>query len=443
MQNNKILHFIKIFLFFVMLGIIGILSLVLSRPTTSETEKRELAKFPSFSFSSLLNGSYASGIDKWYSDTMPNRDSFIALNTKLWSIKGITLGGEVQGTVTDSDDIPDTFDEPIIIPPTTEGNNGTSGNNTTSTTQKEEEPIDPNDKGETINALYVYDNAAYSYYSFVKSTSGKYVGAVETAAMMLEGKANVYDIIVPLATDIVLKDSVRANLNTSDQRAAINYMYSGFKKAQTVSIFDTLREHRDEYLYFRTDHHWTALAAYYTYTEWADVKGIMPNDINDYETVTFDGFLGTLYAKTNNSPALGNTPDEVIAYYPMGTNDMVFTQNDGTKLNWKVVTNVSNWVAGSKYNTFIGGDNPFSVIENPAITDDSACVVVKESFGNAFVPFLVDHYQYVYVIDYRYYKGDFYNFIEQNNVQDVIFINNISATSTAARVNELSKLVGY
>ena len=438
MQNNKILHFIKIFLFFAMLGIIGILSLVLTRPTTSDTEKRELAKFPSFSLSSLLDGSYATAIDKWYSDTMPNRDSFIALNTKLWSIKGISIGGEVQGNVTVGDDIPDTFDEPIT-PPITD-----TDKNTTSTTQnQEEEPIDPNNKGETINALYVYDNAAYSYYSFVKSTSGKYVGAVETAATKLEGIANVYDIIVPLATDIVLKDSVRANLNTSDQRAAINYMYSGFKKTQTVSIFDTLREHRDEYLYFRTDHHWTALAAYYTYTEWAEVKGITPNDINDYETVTFDGFLGTLYAKTNNSPALGNTPDEVIAYYPIGTNDMVFTQTDGTQLNWKVITNVSNWVAGSKYNTFIGGDNPFSVIENPAITDGSACVVVKESFGNAFVPFLVDHYQFVYVIDYRYYKGNFYNFIEQNNVQDVIFINNISATSTAARVNELSKLVGY
>ncbi|MBR5773973.1 MAG: hypothetical protein IKY44_03890, partial [Clostridia bacterium] len=232
-------------------------------------------------------------------------------------------------------------------------------------------------------------------------------------------------------------------LNSSDQRAAINYMYSGFKTAKSVSIFDTLRDHRDEYLYFRTDHHWTALAAYYTYTEWAEVKGITANKLDSYETITFDGFLGTLYAKTNNSSALSSTPDEVIAYYPNGTNNIKITQNDGTLLNWKIITDVSSWVAGSKYNTFIGGDNPFSVIENPAITDGSACVVVKESFGNAFVPFLVDHYQFVYVIDYRYYKGNFYSFVEQNNVQDVIFINNISATSTAARVNELSNMLRY
>ena len=196
-------------------------------------------------------------------------------------------------------------------------------------------------------------------------------------------------------------------------------------------------------MYFRTDHHWTALAAYYTYTQWADVKGITANDLSSYETVTFDGFLGTLYAKTNNSPALGENPDEVIAYIPHGTNRMKFTDTKGNTLSWNVITDVSSWVSSSKYNTFIGGDNPFSVIENPTITDGSSCVVVKESFGNAFVPFLVDHYQYVYVIDYRYYKGDFYNFVKENNVSDVIFINNISATSTSARVNELSNMVGY
>lgn len=439
MQSNKTHHFIKIFLFFTMIGIIGILSLVLSRPSKSETEKRELAKFPEFSFSALLDGSYASAIDTWYSDTMPNRDSLITLNNKLWVVKGFSIGGEVQGTVTQGDDIPNVFDDPLIIPTQPDTNN------TTSTTQKPEDETtkpDPDNKGETINALYVYDNAAYSYFSFIKSTSAKYVGAIETAATRLDGKANVYDIIVPLATDIVLKDSVRENLNTSDQRAAINYMYSGFKKAKTVSIFDTLRNHRDEYLYFRTDHHWTALAAYYTYVEWADVKGITANALDSYETVTFDGFLGTLYAKTN-SAALSKTPDEVIAYYPNGTNNITITQNDGSTLYWKIVTDVSNWATGSKYNTFIGGDNQFSIIENPEITDGSACVVVKESFGNAFVPFLVDHYQYVYVIDYRYYYGNFYSFVEQNNVQDVIFINNISATSTSARVDDLSRMLGY
>jgi len=45
------------------------------------------------------------------------------------------------------------------------------------------------------------------------------------------------------------------------------------------------------------------------------------------------------------------------------------------------------------------------VIENKDLTDGSACIVVKESFGNAFIPFLVDHYQKIYVVDYRYWTG--------------------------------------
>jgi hypothetical protein len=83
---------------------------------------------------------------------------------------------------------------------------------------------------------------------------------------------------------------------------------------------------------------------------------------------------------------------------------------------------------------FIGGDNPYSVISNPSVTDGSSCVILKESYGNCFVPYLVDHYQNVYVIDYRYYTGDLTSFIRDNHVSDVIFLNNVEAV-TADRAN--------
>ena len=94
-----------------------------------------------------------------------------------------------------------------------------------------------------------------------------------------------------------------------------------------------------------------------------------------------------------------------------------------------MVTDVSEYGAGLKYNSFIGGDNPYTEINNPAITDGSSCVVVKESYGNAFVPFLVDHYQTVYVIDYRYYTGNLTQFIQERGVDDLLFLNNADALS--------------
>jgi hypothetical protein len=93
----------------------------------------------------------------------------------------------------------------------------------------------------------------------------------------------------------------------------------------------------------------------------------------------------------------------------------------------KVINDVTEANAGRKYNCFINGDNPFTQITNPHITDGSSCVLVKESYGNAFVPFIVDHYENVYVVDYRYYKDNLSDFIIDHGINDIIFLNNVQA----------------
>ncbi len=119
-------------------------------------------------------------------------------------------------------------------------------------------------------------------------------------------------------------------------------------------------------------------------------------------------------------------PDSVDAYIPMATNDMTYTDTDGTEVDWHVIEDVSTWNENSGYSCFIGGDKPLAVIENPDLDDGSSCVVVKESYGNCFVPFLVDHYQTVYVIDFRYTQNNVMDFVKEHKVQDLIIMNNIS-----------------
>ena len=111
----------------------------------------------------------------------------------------------------------------------------------------------------------------------------------------------------------------------------------------------------------------------------------------------------------------------------MGTNDATIVDENGNEYKSKVINDVSEANAGRKYNCFLNGDNAFTMISNPNITDGSSCVVIKESYGNAFTPFLVDHYQKVYVVDYRYYKDNLRQFILDNKVQDIIFVNNVQA----------------
>ena len=97
---------------------------------------------------------------------------------------------------------------------------------------------------------------------------------------------------------------------------------------------------------------------------------------------------------------------------------------------------------GSQYNCFLLGDHALSEIHNETKADGSSVLVVKESFGNAFVPFLVDSYEYVYVVDARYYDGDLTAFVTERGIRDVIFINNLSATGSSARMDELEEFIG-
>ena len=128
----------------------------------------------------------------------------------------------------------------------------------------------------------------------------------------------------------------------------------------------------------------------------------------------------------------------------MGTNEITVTERGGNVVKYQVVNRQTNaWypAAGAKYNCFIAGDNPLSEIHNPSISDGSSIVVVKESYGNAFIPFLVDSYEYVYVIDYRYWDGSIAEFAEKNGIDDVIFLNNISATRNKSLVNSLNSII--
>lgn len=292
--------------------------------------------------------------------------------------------------------------------------------------------------------MYVAENTAFGLYGFNQKGVDKYVEALNTLANKVDEDVKIYDMVVPISSGVYLDAKLQKELGSSDQREAIQYICDKLdKKITPVDVFATLEDHNDEYLYFRTDHHWTALGAYYAYREFMKEKDIKPTPIDSYETKTFDNFLGTMYSYCNQSAALGETPDTVTAYIPLATNDMTYTDRKGNTVDYEIISDVSEWNAASKYNCFIGGDQPISEIHNPEKSDGSSCLVVKESFGNAFVPFLVDHYEYVYVVDYRYYPSGLTALITEKEIQDVLFLNNISAASADKLVANVAEIINY
>lgn len=162
----------------------------------------------------------------------------------------------------------------------------------------------------------------------------------------------------------MLDQSVLDSVGASDENEATKWIYSQLDKSvKPISVFDTLKAHNGEYIYFHTDHHWTALGAYYAYREYCKLKNMTPHELTDFETMTFDGFLGTFYAKSEKSPELGANPDTVTAYIPNGTNtaETYMKDNGGwTKFTWPIVNDVSDYAKSELYATFSVGDQPLT-----------------------------------------------------------------------------------
>ena len=407
----------KIYAFAIALLIPALIGLLFFlRPSVSESEKRELTKFPTLSWDSLLSGDYFAQITTWYADTYPGREGLISANQSIRSLFGIRT---VQ-----------------IIPSNPNANSNTEN--------FDNAPI------EKLGSVYVKGDTAYELYGKNDENTKRYADLISQAAEQLHGSAKVYSMIVPLSSSVNLSEKELKQVGASDAPGAIAEMYERMENVTPVNIYDTLRAHNSEYLYFRTDHHWTALGAYYAYTDFCSTAGLTAYPLSNWREYRFEGFLGTLYADAGNPEKLRNNPDTVHAWVPNGTNAIEITNRSNKTDLYKggvVRTDTDTFYAAkaSKYNCFIMGDNPLSVIHNTKISNGSSIAVVKESFGNALVPFLVDHYEYVYVIDYRYFTSttgySLQEFVREKKIPTVLFINNLTATSATPRLNELAGML--
>ena len=339
-----------------------------------------------------------------------------------------TQGGDKQGTTGDTDN-------------TDADKSGEDKSGVTTTKPASSNVITTSDKPYQSGGVYVVGSAGYEMYNYVGSLAEKYQSTVNAVADSLSGVSQVYAMAIPLSSGITLPDELFSDIPGSDQAQAEKDILAGMgQNVKTIPLHDVMMSHRTEYIYFRTDHHWTALGAYYAYVQFCTAKGITPHNLSDYEVSQFPGFLGSFYNDGGKPDTMKNDPDTVNAYHPVSaTASMKYGDNENSTLTGgQVIFDESTASASLKYGTFIMGDNPFTVIENPEVSNGESCIVVKESFGNAFVPFLVDHYQTVYVVDYRYYNGSVTQLARDKGVKDVLFVNNLSAIRGSYQMGKLA-----
>ncbi len=423
-DTDRLVQAVQLIVFASVLAAMCVLGLLFFlRPKTSLQENRTLTEFPAVTLKGFWDGSFFSGVDTWYADTYPMREEMISAQKKLESHYG-KRGTQLVGTNMAADAIPvpgadvtpdpNATPSPTPLPTPTPVPDGTV-----------------HEIGEFNNGIYITNGAAYGMYGFSQSGADDYIATMNQIYQNIGGKVNMYVMNVPISASVMLDETVWADMGCSDEGAAIDYIVGKLDPGiHALDVYDTLRQHNAEYIYFRTDHHWTQLGAYYAYQIFCQEKGLTPHTLDQFKTRDFGAgtYLGSYYRSADQSPVLAANPDTVHAWYPMCVNaedstdrDMHMVQRDGSEYDWRIINDMFDYPDSEWYCIFSAADQPFSSLHNPNIHDGSAVMVVKDSYGNAFIPWLVDHYEYTYWVDFRYTDETVSHMVETYGVQDVIF----------------------
>lgn len=221
-------------------------------------------------------------------------------------------------------------------------------------------------------------------------------------------------MLVPTASE-VLSDKLPAFAPNAEQHSVIEYAKK--QGLDVVDVTEALSEHEDEYIYYKTDHHWTSLGAYYAYAEWVRSKGGTPEPLSDWtKRVLCEDFRGTTYSKVN------------YPFAPYDTIDAYYRQE-----NHAVDYNNGDYVTDSIYEEkFLDGSDKYAVFFNSnqsttKITGngDGKLLILKDSYANTFGQFVVDDYAETHLIDMRFFKGKVSEYIAQNGITEVLVLYNI------------------
>lgn len=451
-------HAVNVGVFLVVIAIMGLAAIFLPKPTVSEYEKRELATFPEFSLESLFSGSYMQELDLWFADTFPAREKFVELAAHSEELRGLRVDDvkihqSGNTTTTVEPQLPEENTEETLpgketveeeTPPETEQEETLPPEEQEKNEEQEEPPLAETDEveGEQRGSVFIYKNMALPMFGGNKAAGQRYAAALAKYQEALGDSVQIYNLIVPSAIEFYLPEKYKNQGLTADEWDNINYIYSQMDpNIKTVDAYTPMKAAADagEYIYFRTDHHWTVRGAYAAYTAFCQEAGFEPVPLESMERHVIENFVGTLYGQTQDL-VLKENPDYVEYFVPpMATETYRYVKNQPYTPYASTIFADYATGGGNTYSVFLHGDLPLTHIKTQANTGRKL-VVVKESFGNAFSPFMVSHYDEVFVVDQRYFQLGLIDFIQQNGVTDLLFINNIFAANTDIRINEISRI---
>lgn len=293
------------------------------------------------------------------------------------------------------------------------------------------------DNGSYRSGVYVI-NGDYAYFTFGGSLSVgyEYADCISAFAAKAGSGVKVYNLLVP--TNAEFYRPYGRLSESKSQWENISGIYAREQGVITVDAYSELAAHADEYIFFRTDHHWTGLGAYYGYAAFCRAAGMEIPELGKWEKRSKDGFLGSAYNDTGDANLKAN-PDYVDYYITCSDKGYAdFVDRNGNKYTDRYPWSEAS-IGSNSYGVFIWADNAYYHC-NTGSSGGRSAILVKESFGNAFAPFLFDSFTDVYVVDFRYYTGALTDLIKSTGADTVIFLNNTFSANTEGQIAKIAAI---
>ena len=265
------------------------------------------------------------------------------------------------------------------------------------------------------------------HYSILKNEEkgmAKNLAAVQSLAQRYPGRVNL--MLVPSAS-VVYPENIPAGAPQIDEKGILEGVAAqGEAYGRFIDVLPALTEHKGEYLYYRTDHHWTTLGAYYAYQQFCETLGLTPFDRDAHTAETCEDFYGTHYSKART----WNAEPDTITWYDLQNSLTVWNvtgpgqPTEGTTTG---LYDLDKLKVYDKYAMFLHGNNGLSRVEG---SGTGKILVIKDSYANSFVPYLTANYAAIDVVDFRNYNYGLDQLIAANDYDQILVLYSYASFTT-------------
>lgn len=335
----------------------------------SDLERRDLAQFPKFSFSSLVKNEWTAKYGEYTKDQVIGRDSWLKAQSLCESL--LFRKEEIGGAMIGKNDA--LFTKMFALTPT------------------EEKLLQKNT-------------------TLVQQFIEKFPGQVT--------------FLLAPSSSVINAEELPANTPMLDENARLDTIFSTVGEANSLDLREPFTAAKDDVqLYYDTDHHWTIYGAYLAYQQFCQMRGLTPMEVSESDYTTVPGFYGTTYSKA----LYWKSKPDTIAYLDLPNAMTVWNVSPTFELTENFTATMydkSKLETGDKYAMFLYGNNGYSTIEGDG---EGSILVVKDSYANSFIPYLTANYARIGVIDPRGFGLSVADFAQQEGYDEVLLLFNFQS----------------